>query len=159
MLLALLWLVSTTQLVDEQFDIPAAEWRYVDFALNQQTARVRCSFQAATEGAQVKVALVHLDQLADLREGEALPDAVEAGAGTFEAHTTETGQYAVVIDNRANRRPVQVLLRIDLDFGVRPAARYPEPRRQLGAILISFAIFFALVSYSARRLLAAARRN
>lgn len=158
-MLVLLWLASTTQLVDERFDIPAAEWRYVDFALNQQTARVRCSFQTAPEGARVKVALLHLDQLADLRKGETLPDAIEAGSGAFEVHTTETGPYALVIDNRANGRPVQVLLRIDLDFGVRPTVRYAEPKRQLGAILISFAIFFVLVSYSARRLLAASRRS
>jgi hypothetical protein len=54
-----------------------------------------------------------------------------------------------------------VRLKISLDFAPRPQG--PEvtrlsPRRQLTVILISFAVFFAIVSYSARRLLGAIRR-
>jgi hypothetical protein len=159
MLIALLWLVSTVQLVDEQVEIAANEWGFVDFALKQQSARVRCSFETVPRGAEVQVALVRAAELDELRAGAPLHSAVRAAAGTFEAHTRQTGEYAIVLDNRGRERPVQILLRIDLDFGVPAAATYADPRRQLGAILLSFTIFFGVVTYSARRLLAASRRR
>ena len=158
MLIALLFLVSTVQLVDERVEVPAHEWRYIDFALNQQTARVRCSFETVPRGTEIKVALVRAEDLQELRRGAPLGAPVKSAAGTFEAHTRETGQYAIVLDNRGRERPVQILLRIDLDFGVPAAARHADPRRQLAAILLSFAVFFAVVTYSARRLLSASRR-
>jgi hypothetical protein len=157
MFVALLFLASTVQLVDERVEVPAHEWRYIDFVLNQQTARVRCSFETVPRGTKIKAALVRAADLQELREGALLGAAVESAAGTFEAHTRETGQYAIVLDNRGSGRPVQILLRIDLDFGVPAAARYADPRRQLAAILLSFAVFFAVVTYSARRLLSGSR--
>ena len=155
MLVALLFLVSMVQLVDERVEVPASDWRYVDVALHQRTARVRCSFETIPRGTPIKVALVRAAELQELRDGAPLDQAVRTGAGAFEAHTRSTGQYAIVLDNRSGARPVQILLRIHLDFGAASAVRYADPRRQLASILLSFAVFFAAVTYFARKLLSA----
>jgi hypothetical protein len=155
MLIALLLFAATVQLVDERFEIPAGEWRYVDLALNQEPARVRCSFETVPRGAPVKIGLVRAEDLPDLRKGEPLATGATASAGAFESRPRDRGRYAMVVDNRHGGRPVNVLLRIDLDFHVREAARYADPMRQLGIIAGSFAIFFGAVAYSARKLLTA----
>jgi hypothetical protein len=47
-----------------------------------------------------------------------------------------------------------------LDFGARPGPQVTRlsPQRQFTVILISFAVFFGIVTYSARRLLRGIRR-
>jgi hypothetical protein len=66
----------------------------------------------------------------------------------------------VVINNRESRVPVQVHLRVWLDFSARAAqgVGYLSPERRLAVILISFAVFFGIVTWSARKLLQATRR-
>jgi hypothetical protein len=58
-----------------------------------------------------------------------------------------------VVDNR-DARPAAVHLRISLEFGASPgpAVTRLSSRRQLTVILISFAVFFGIVTFSARRL-------
>ena len=70
------------------------------------------------------------------------------------------GQYAVVIDNRLGGLEAAAHLRVSLDFGGRPGPEVTRlsPGRQLTVIAITFAVFFAIVSYSARRLLQGIRR-
>jgi hypothetical protein len=59
----------------------------------------------------------------------------------------------VAIENRAPR-PVRVRLRVFLE---QPQVRYLSRGRQLAVIVISFGVFFAIVSLSARKLLKAIR--
>ena len=66
----------------------------------------------------------------------------------------------MVVDNRALHAPVKVHLRVALDFSVQPeqGVRTLSPERRLAVILISFAVFFGIVTWSARKLLNAARQ-
>jgi hypothetical protein len=65
-----------------------------------------------------------------------------------------------VIDNRGLRAPLRVHLRVWLDFSPRSAqdVGYLSRERRLAVILISFAVFFGIVTWSARKLLHAIRR-
>src|SRR5262249_29387711 len=83
---------------------------------------------------------------------------VPAGSLTYRLH--RPGEYAVVIDNRGLQAPVRVHLWVWLDFSERSAqgVGYLSPQRRLGVILISFAVFFAIVTWSARKLLEATKR-
>jgi len=63
------------------------------------------------------------------------------------------------VDNRA-AQPSDVHLRISLEFGGSPGpavTRLSAPR-QITVILMSFAVFFGIVSFSARRLWRAVKR-
>lgn len=62
----------------------------------------------------------------------------------------QAGVYQVLVDNRANPHPAQVRLRVWLEL---PPAETLSRGRQLGVILSSFAVFFGIVTWSARRLL------
>jgi len=72
----------------------------------------------------------------------------------------QAGEYAVVIANRGLQAPVRVHLRVWLDFSQRSAqgVGHLSRERRLALILISFAVFFAIVTWSARKLLQATRR-
>jgi hypothetical protein len=54
---------------------------------------------------------------------------------------------------------VRVHLRVSLDFSGRAGEtiQYLSPQRRLTVILISFAVFFGIVTWSARKLLAAVK--
>jgi hypothetical protein len=159
--LLLLFAGSRVELVDEAYTIPPSEWRYVQVELKQTPVTVQCDFQS--KDAQVRVALLSRDDLERLRADQphgflAASQPSTAGALSYQVH--RAGNYAVVIDNRGLRAPVRVHLRVWLDFSPRAAqgVRVLPPERRLAVILISFAVFFAIVTWSARKLLQATRR-
>jgi hypothetical protein len=147
---------TSVELVDEVYQIPANEWRYVDFALKQQPALVSATFQVLTGSQQARIALMRSQDLERLRGGQ--PHGVMAvtplaSSGNLSYYVHWPDDYAIVVDNR-DARPSAVHLRISLEFGGSPGpavTRLPA-RRQLTVILISFAVFFGIVTFSARRL-------
>jgi hypothetical protein len=164
-LLALLLLAAATrvELVDEVYTIPPAEWRYVEVQLRQTPVAVNGSFQVLSQGAQVRVALLSRADLERLRADQPhgfLAATQPSSRGTLNYHLQRAGEYAVVVDNRALHTPVRVHLRVSLDFSGRPepGVRTLSPERRLAVILISFAVFFGIVTWSARKLLRAARQ-
>jgi len=153
---------SRVELVDEVFQIPANEWRYVpELGLTQQPALVAASYEVISGPAEVRLALLRGEDLEKLRAGaphSVLDVTPAAGSGRFQHQVRERGEYVVVIDNQG-RAPASVRTRIWLDFGRRgPIVTQLSPRRQLAVILISFAVFFGIVTFSARRLLKVVRR-
>lgn len=153
---------TVVDVVDEVYQIPANEWRYVELGLNQRPALVHAHFQVESGPPQVRLALMRREDLERLRGG--LPHGVieetdPAASGSFTPHIRGPGDYVVVVDNPADA-PAAVRLRIWLDFGVRPVQEVTQlsPRRQLVVILLSFATFFGIVTWSARRLLRGIRR-
>jgi hypothetical protein len=153
---------STVDLVDEVYRIPANEWRYVEVNLKQQPAVVRASFRVESGPGSVRLALLRRDDLARLREG--LPHGVmdETGIGSAASLAPLVrgpGEYVVVVDNQAGVE-TGVRLKVSLDFSVRrgPEVTLLSRRRQLAVILISFAVFFGIVTWSAHRLLRNLRR-
>lgn len=147
-------------LVDEVIDIPADEWRYVELNLKQQPVSVTCDFSAA-EGDRVRVALLRGEDLRRLRgdRPHGILAATRPGArAALRFAVPEPGEYVVVVDNRSDRA-AKVHLRVGLDFSgnAQPHVRYLSRERQWAVVLASFAFFFGVVIYSARRLLRSAR--
>jgi hypothetical protein len=164
--LALAWSLAaaptSVELVDEVYQIPANEWRYVEIDLKQQPALVSATFQVQSGTAQARIALMRRQDLERLRGGE--PHGVMvvtplASHGNLSYYVHWPDDYAMVVDNRA-AQPSAVHLHIALEFGgnAGPAVTRLSAPRQFAVILISFAVFFGIVSFSARRLWRAVKR-
>jgi hypothetical protein len=155
-LLLMLAAIPRVDSIDETFEIPASDWRYVPRPLAQQPAMVDCVFQSDRPDAQVR--LVLLSQ-ADLnawrmgREHDEIASTPLGPGGTLRMPVHDPDTY-VVIENQA-ARAARVRLRVYLE---QPQVRYLSRGRQLAVIAISFGVFFAIVSLSARRLWKAIRR-
>jgi hypothetical protein len=161
--LLLLWAGTRVELVDEVYTIPPAKWRFVPVDLKQMPVAVHCNFQSVTNDTELRVALLSRADLELLNADQphgflAATQLGMKGTLTYQLH--RAGEYAVVIDNRGLRAPARVQLRVWLDFSTRaaPGVGYLAPERKLAVILISFAVFFAIVTWSARKLLQATRR-
>jgi hypothetical protein len=153
---------TSVELVDEVYQIPANEWRYVDFTLKQQPALVSATFQVLTGSQQARIALMRSQDLERLRAGQShgvMAVTPLASHGNLSYYVHWPDDYAIVVDNHASQ-PSAVHLRISLEFGGSPgpAVTRLSSRRQLAVILISFAVFFGIVTFSARRLWRAVKR-
>jgi hypothetical protein len=160
--LLLLFAGARVELVDEVYTIPPTEWRYVQVSLKQTPVTVHCNYQVVAKDAQVRVALLSHDDLVRLRADQPhgfLAASQPAAIGGLIYTVDRAGDYAVVIDNRGQQAPVRVHLRVSLDFSRQsgPAVGYLSRERKLAVILISFIVFFAIVTWSARKLLQATR--
>jgi hypothetical protein len=167
--LALLAASTSVELVDEVYHIPPAEWKYVEVNLRQQPALVSASFRvdsgSASGAGKVRLALMTRADLERLRED--LPHGVlavtEIGkSGALDFRVRQSGDYVLVVDNRPSKaQPAAVHLRIALDFArpTVPTVTRLTPQRQLVVIILSFAFFSGVVTYSARKLLRAAKRS
>ena len=159
-LFLLLAAAARVDLVDEVYTIPPSEWRYVNVELKQTPVAVESNFQVLSKGAEVRVALLSRADLERLRADEPhgfLAATLPRASGALRYHLHTPGDYAVVVDNRGLHTPVRVRLRVALDFsdeGV-PAVGYLSPGRRLAVILISFVVFFGILTWSARKLLRA----
>ena len=150
------------ELVDEVYQIPANEWRYVEIGLKQQPALVSASFQVLTGAGQARIALMRREDLERLRGGQPhglMAVTPLASHGNLSYYVHRPDDYAIVVDNRA-AQPSAVHLYISLEFrgSPGPAVTRLPAQRQLAVILISFAVFFGIVSFSARRLWRAVKR-
>jgi hypothetical protein len=163
--LVLLATASThVQLIDEVVRVPAGNWRYVEVALKQRTGFISADYQVKTGSPQIRLALLRRDDLEGI--GTGLPDGAlavtqQAPSGGIRYRVPERGVYVVLIDNRASARAAAAQLLISLDFGPRPGPPVTRlsPQRQVMVIAISFAVFFAIATYSARRLLRGMRQS
>ncbi|HEY1339632.1 MAG TPA: hypothetical protein VGF59_19100 [Bryobacteraceae bacterium] len=162
----LLLLAASTnlELVNEIVPIPAREWRYVEFGLNQKPAVVMAMYTVESGATSVRLAVIRREDLERLRQDQ--PHGVLAAtrpgkAGALSHQVRRPGDYVVVVDNRDGSSPARVRLRVSLDFSPRrlgPEVTRLSPERQLAVIVISFAVFFGIVAYSGRKLLRAIRR-
>jgi len=139
-------------LVDEVYQVPAGDWRWTDFELKQQPALVMARFDVESGPRLVRLALIHHEDVRRLTDG--LPHTVidetdTAGSGSLTPQYRGPGHYALVVDNRGDA-PATVHLRVSLDFA---RVSRLSPQRQLVVVLISFAVFLGIVTWSARRLL------
>lgn len=164
--LALLFLASSQsiQLVNDIFRLSPGEWRAVNVALHQgQPVVVTGDFAVRSGSTHMRLELLRQADLERLRDGRPngfLAMTPPGAAGRFRYIIRVPGDYAVILDNRGAREPALARLHVNLDFGERPVptVRQLSPERQLVVILISFAVFFAIVTYSARRLLRVMKR-
>ncbi len=149
---------SRVELVDQTFEIPANDWRFVDLGLRQRSALVRASF-VVESGPPVQLLLMEQADVERLNRGEThgIVLATPVGpAGRLSVHPGNPSDYVVVIENRYGPRETsKVRLHVAVDF---VEATGLSRERQLTVIAISFAVFFGIVTYSARRLWSVVRR-
>jgi len=161
--LALMLLASAQHLevVNEPFQIPAGKWYQAGLGLKQgRPVVVSAVFERASQ--PTSLALMRREDLDRLLEGGSnrfLAKTARGTAGTLRYLVRVPGYYVIFLDNRAGTVPIAGHLRVALDFS---GERVPEVtqlsrERQITIIAISFAVFFAIAGYSARRLLRAIR--
>ena len=153
--------VTRVDLVDQVYSIPADKWHYVDVGLKQRPAMILAHYDSPDSRA-VRVALMRRHDVENLFEGYPYGVIAETGqgrSGTLRAQVAP-GDYVVVVDNReSSRRSATVHLRVWVDFSNAPPLAQISPERQLAVILISFAVFFAIVGYSMMRIRGALKRS
>ena len=137
---------------------------YVPIDLRQNPARVDASFDVQSGSQTVRLALMTRTDFERLRDElpHGLFAVTAAGrSGALHFRVRQPGDYVLVADNRAHKeRPTAVHLRISLDFAgpSGPDVTRLAPQRQLTVVVIAFAFFFGVVTWSARKLLRAAKR-
>jgi len=152
------------QLINEVVQVPAGDWRYVEVTLKQRTAFVAADYQVQRGSPDVRLAVLRrgdLEHMPNQMPESALAVTPLAAAGHIRYRVPERGDYVVLVDNRASARPASILLAVSLDFGLRPGPLVTRlsPARQITVIAISFAVFFGIATYSARRLLRGIQRS
>jgi len=161
----LLAAATRVELVDEVYQIPAARWNYVPINLRQKPALVAASFQVESGAQKVRLALLTAGDLERFRED--LPHGLLAVTGTgksgsLQFRVRQAGDYALIVDNGSGKELASsVHLRVSLDFApaTGPEVTLLSPGRQMTVIVLAFAFFAGVVTYSARRLLRAGRRS
>ena len=154
---------TSVDLVDEIYQIPASEWRYIEVNLKQRPALIQARYEMQSPSGLVRLALMRREDLDRLRAGlpHGVIDETAAGSsGSLVPHVRGPGDYVLVVDNPTDAA-ARVHLHVSLDFNVHrgPEVERLSSRRQLTVILISFAVFFGIVTWSARRLLRGIQRT
>jgi hypothetical protein len=159
-MVAFAWMVllaaSGRELVDEVHQVPAGDWKFKEIHLRQEPARISASYDVLEGSTKVRLALMLHEDLE--RMNEELPGSIAATGEGRSGHFADTmrrrGDYVVVLDNQDGKQASTVHLRVWLDFapGHGTEARRLSPRRQLTVVSISSAVFFGIVTFSARRL-------
>jgi hypothetical protein len=160
--LAMLWMLSAAspggEITHRNYSIPANEWRYVEVPL-PGPARLTAEYHSVMDGDDIRVMVVRDEDLALLRAEKSIGFIAEAQpgpSGTLECYLPEPGRYAVVVDNREGERAASISLWVKLDSA---RVTFLPRKRQLIVILASFGFFFAVVTWSARKLLSGLRRG
>lgn len=152
--LILLAISGGVGVVDQVYQVPAADWRYVDLGQLHRPVIVKAAFSVES-GPPVRLMVLTRGALNHMSRGEPYTPlrALESQGGTFAHRIIQPGgEYAVALENRGSQ-PASVHLRILLDYG---GAIQLSPERRLTVIAISFAVFFGLVGFSATKLWRAA---
>jgi hypothetical protein len=160
--LVLLAASTSVELADEQYRIPPRNWRYMEVTLKQRPALVIARFEVDAGPAGVRLELMTADELERLRAGQppALLSVTPAGpAGRLFYDLPQAGNYMLVVENRGAAE-AEVHLRVLLDFSGRHSLTVTQitPLRRAVVVALSLAVFLAIVTYSARRLLRAIGR-
>jgi hypothetical protein len=143
---------TRVDLVDEVYQIPAGDWRWTDFQIKRQTALVMARFEVESGARAVRLALIRHEDLQRLTDGQShtvLDETEAAASGSLTPQYRAPGHYVLVVENRGPA-PATVHLRVSLDFA---QVTRLSPGRQLTVVAISFAAFFGIVTWSARKLL------
>lgn len=152
--------VSSQELVDEVYQLPASEWRYVLVTLNQPPTMVEATFRVISGNSTARVTLVNREGLDQLKQGDREPLGRQKfqREGGFSRLVTVPDEYAVVLENGSGG-PVSVRFRVSIDVSARggPRVSYLSAERRVAVIVISATVFLGIVIYSARKLRRAAQ--
>ena len=154
--IVLLALSNKVELVNEDYQIPPRDWRYVaELGIRQQRGLMIADYRVVSGPGQVRLVLMQRGDMERLRLN--LPHGQLGGtppgrSGSLQRYIHDLGDYVLVVENRGDN-PVEVHLGIAMDFGQGTLS----PQRQLTVIVLSFAVFFGIVAWSGRKLLRAVK--
>src|SRR5215831_9406199 len=107
LMILLAWLllqaVTSVQLVDEVYVIPADDWRYVELGLNQKPALVIARFDASPPAQKARLELMTREDLEHLLAGQphsSLSVTPFLPQGSLVYNVPVAGDYVIVVDNR-----------------------------------------------------------
>jgi hypothetical protein len=162
-LLAFLLLLAsptTLELLDETPTLARAEWRFYRVSLTQNPATVQAAFEVQPGSPPLRLSLMTHDEMERRHAGgsyDELATTPVGERGTLIYRVPRRDEYVIVVDNSENReKAATVRVQVALDFA-EPKATRVSPERQITVIVLSFAFFFTVVTYSARRILRAIR--
>ena len=155
----LLAAANRVELVNEDYQIAPSDWQWVPIGLKQRAGMVSAVYQVRSGSGQVRLVLMRREDIEDMPHG-ALAETTPARNGGLGHYLREPGEYALVVENTDARAPANVHLTIWLDFSRQgPPVGMLSRDRQIEVIVISFAVFFGIVTWSAKRLLRAIRKD
>jgi hypothetical protein len=138
------------------------EYKWVPLTVKRIPTGVDCRFRVLQGGATVHMEILSGAEFRRFnrgREYDALATAPAGRQGEIRRLMDESGNFAVVVanDDRAPEAMVDLEVSTDLNPSPDSMARVLSPQRRLGVIVISFAIFFGIVTWSGFWLLRATR--
>lgn len=151
--LLLLAVSHRVELVNEDFQIAPGDWQWEPIYLKQQPGMLSAAFQVQSGSDRVRLVLMRAEDIDDMPHG-AMAQTALSRTGAFGHYLRDLGAYGVVVENQDPVNLARLHLNIWLDFSRRgPTVETLSPRRQLTVVLLSFLVFFGIVTWSARRLL------
>jgi len=147
---------------EDRYRIRPGDLEMVLLPLRRNPAMVNLSFSVQSGSNLVRLMLIRQDDF-DRAQGDVsrVPgDAILAltprgRSGSLTRRIAHKGDYLILLDNRADRENGAVVqMRVAFAY---PKVSQLSPQRQFTGIAISFLTFFAVVTYSARKLLKATR--
>jgi len=140
------------------------EYRWIPFTVKRIPTLVDCRFRVLQGGPTVHMEIMSVPEFRRFNRGrdyDALATAPDGREGEIRRLVDERGEFAVVVANgdRAAVAMVDLEVRTDLDPSADSMARVLPPGRRLAVILISFGIFFGVVTWSGLRLLRVTRAS
>jgi hypothetical protein len=160
----LLAAVTRVELIPSQtIEVSPHNWGQFSIDLRQRPALIDATYLVESGSDGVRMALLRRDDLERLRNDEpagALALSEPGRSGSLNYQVREPGSYVMVVDNRSGSRPATVRLNVWLDFAEpsEPGVTELSTGRRVTVVLISCAVFFGVVTFSARRLWGAIRR-
>src|SRR6185436_18674499 len=95
---------TSVLIVDEEYEIPASDWRYVELSLKQRPGLVSARYQAQSGAHQVRLALMRREDLERLRSGTShgvMSMTPPAPSGALNYRVRDPGDYVIVVENQA----------------------------------------------------------
>jgi hypothetical protein len=142
--------VRTKWSFDDEVEIRAGKIRTLDVPVEEDAARVLCSFVVTDGGSGVLVLLMSEAESERYLRGLSNRPVAAAGyakRGSFSEALQKKGLYRMVIDNRMEGRgSTKLQLTVKLAYGeaVRHPPRELDPARRRNVILWSFAVFLLI---------------
>jgi hypothetical protein len=157
-----LLLLCAAALQAEPFKLEPGEFRWVPITVTRVPTAVSCRFRVVSGKPTLHMEIMAMSEFRHFnrkRDYDTLAFTPDGSEGEIRRMVDEHGEYAVVVENANGAPPalVDVEVSTDVDPSEDSMARVLPPGRRLAVILISFAIFFALVTWSAWRLLRATK--
>jgi len=146
------------------FRLDPGEYRWLPFTVKQTPAQVDCRFQVIAGTPSVHVELLPMSEFRLFTHGkehDSLALSPASSTGSFRRVIEEPGQYAVVLVNSktAPAATISLELKVDSDPNAAVSSRELSPKRRLAVILISFSLFFAIVTWSGLKLVRAIKET